>query len=168
MPPARRGLINCDLLTARERKSAVFDSIASFQTDCASVANLARSEVGALGKEESDWRWRIPALAEMRARRAITAPGSVGSYAMDALRLALHCVHRTDSLNEALLAACNMRGDADTVAAITGQIAGALYGVYDIPRPWVEAVERAVGRERRRGPARALPLRSSAASVRSS
>ena len=135
-------LINCTLPTAAERKSAVFDSLADFQTDCASVASLARSEVGADGEQEGDWRWRIPRLAEMGASRALQNPGSVGSFAMDALRLSLHCVHRTDTFPEAVLAAANGRGDADTVAAITGQLAGALYGVEAIPPSWVEAVER--------------------------
>merc|ERR1712151_1348844 len=76
------------------------------------------------------------------ASRIAQDPGYVGSYVMDAMAMALHCVWTTCSLEEAVLKAVNKRGDADTVGAITGQIAGALYGVSSIPEEWVNAVQR--------------------------
>src|SRR5688572_5705712 len=48
----------------------------------------------------------------------------IGSYCMDALAMALHCIYTTDSLVSALLKCANIRGDADSVCAVTGQIAG--------------------------------------------
>lgn len=47
---------------------------------------------------------------------------------MDALAMALHIVTYTSSFKEAILKAVNLGGDADTVGAITGMIAGAYYG----------------------------------------
>ncbi len=41
-----------------------------------------------------------------------------------------------------MLLAANHRGDADSVAAVTGQLAGALYGAGAIPAPWLRAVQR--------------------------
>ncbi len=41
-----------------------------------------------------------------------------------------------------MLLAANHRGDADSVAAVTGQLAGALYGAGAIPAAWVQAVQR--------------------------
>lgn len=41
---------------------------------------------------------------------------------------------------EAVLTAANLGDDADTTAAITGQLAGALHGVNGIPRDWGEKV----------------------------
>jgi ADP-ribosylglycohydrolase len=35
-----------------------------------------------------------------------------------------------------------MRGDADTVGAITGQLAGAIYGLGETPERWRQAVTR--------------------------
>jgi ADP-ribosylglycohydrolase len=43
--------------------------------------------------------------------------------------MALHCVYYSKSSKEALLKVINMGGDADTVAAITGQISGSIFGL---------------------------------------
>lgn len=63
----------------------------------------------------------------------------VGSgYAVASLEAAQWCFHRTDSFEAAVLAAANLGDDADTTAAIVGQIAGAHYGVDGIPMRWRE------------------------------
>lgn len=59
-------------------------------------------------------------------------------YAVQSLEAALLCVARTHSFREAVLAAVNLGDDADTTGAITGQIAGALYGASGIPAGWLE------------------------------
>lgn len=41
---------------------------------------------------------------------------------------ALQCIENTTSFENAVLLAVNLGDDADTTAAITGQIAGAVYG----------------------------------------
>ena len=56
--------------------------------------------------------------------------------------MALHCVWVTDSARDAILLAANHRGDADSVAAVTGALAGALYGASVLPGDWVAAVQR--------------------------
>ncbi len=45
------------------------------------------------------------------------------------------------SFEEALVYAVSLGGDTDTIAAMTGAIAGALHGVDSIPTPWWEALE---------------------------
>lgn len=59
-------------------------------------------------------------------------------YVVDSLEAALWCLGETDSFAEAVLLAANLGDDADTVAAITGQLAGALYGAEGIPTHWRE------------------------------
>jgi ADP-ribosyl-[dinitrogen reductase] hydrolase len=59
-------------------------------------------------------------------------------YVVDSLEAALWCVGRTSSFEAAVLLAANLGDDADTVAAITGQIAGAMYGARSIPQRWLE------------------------------
>jgi ADP-ribosyl-[dinitrogen reductase] hydrolase len=63
----------------------------------------------------------------------------VGSgYAVASLEAALWCFHRTDTFEQAVLEAANLGDDADTTAAIVGQLAGAYYGVERIPRRWLD------------------------------
>lgn len=61
-------------------------------------------------------------------------------YVAHSLEAAIWCVARTGSFAEAVLLAANLGDDADTTAAITGQFAGAIYGLDGIPRAWREKV----------------------------
>ena len=63
-------------------------------------------------------------------------------YVVDSFKAALHCVLTTDSLEDAVIKAVNLGGDADTIGAITGGLAGALYGYDAIPARWLEPLER--------------------------
>lgn len=61
-------------------------------------------------------------------------------YVFHSLEAALWCFANTDSYAEAILCAVNLGDDADTTAAIVGQIAGAFYGVAGIPSAWLTAL----------------------------
>ncbi len=65
-------------------------------------------------------------------RRTIRGSG----YCVAALEAAVWAVARTTSFRSAVLLAANLGEDADTTAAIAGQLAGALYGVASIPQEW--------------------------------
>lgn len=58
-------------------------------------------------------------------------------YVVTSLEAALWCFLHTDSYSDAVLCAANLGDDADTTAAICGQIAGAAYGVDSIPNRWL-------------------------------
>ena len=62
--------------------------------------------------------------------------GSSG-YVVHSLEAALWCFARHDSFEAAVLEAANLGDDADTTAAITGQIAGAFWGRGGIPAHWL-------------------------------
>lgn len=66
-------------------------------------------------------------------------------YVIDCLEAALWCFAQTDSFAEAVLAAANLGDDADTTAAVCGQIAGAYYGLEGVPAHWRERVTMAEG-----------------------
>lgn len=68
-----------------------------------------------------------------KPRDAIRSSG----YSVHSLEAALWCVQATEDFEQAILLAANLGEDADTVAAITGQIAGALHGVDAIPTRWL-------------------------------
>ncbi|MDP4003287.1 ADP-ribosylglycohydrolase family protein [Methylobacterium sp. NEAU K] len=57
-------------------------------------------------------------------------------YVIHTLEAALWAVSETTSFRDAVLLAVNLADDADTVGAVTGQIAGAAYGVSAIPEEW--------------------------------
>jgi len=57
-------------------------------------------------------------------------------YVVDTLEAAVWCVLTTDSYKECVLKAVNLGDDTDTVAAIAGGLAGALYGYDAIPKEW--------------------------------
>lgn len=59
-------------------------------------------------------------------------------YVVDSLEAALWCFWRTESFEQAILTAANLGDDADTTAAICGQVAGAYYGETGIPARWLE------------------------------
>ncbi|MEU2857074.1 ADP-ribosylglycohydrolase family protein [Streptomyces mirabilis] len=53
---------------------------------------------------------------------------------------ALWAVRSTGSYEDAVRAAVDLGGDTDTVAAVTGGLAGAVHGVGGIPEPWMAAL----------------------------
>jgi ADP-ribosyl-[dinitrogen reductase] hydrolase len=58
-------------------------------------------------------------------------------YVVHTLEAALWAVDTTESFEDALLKAVNLGDDADSVGAVTGQIAGARYGLSAIPDRWL-------------------------------
>ena len=57
-------------------------------------------------------------------------------YVVDTLEAAVWCLLTTDSYEACVLKAVNLGEDTDTVAAVAGGLAGALYGYDAIPAPW--------------------------------
>jgi ADP-ribosyl-[dinitrogen reductase] hydrolase len=62
------------------------------------------------------------------------------AYVVASLEAALWCFHHSSSFEEAVLAAANLGEDADTTAAVCGQLAGAHYGAGGIPAGWLECL----------------------------
>ncbi len=58
-------------------------------------------------------------------------------YAVASLEAALWCFMGSETFEEAILMAANLGDDADTTAAVCGQLAGVYYGVQDIPQTWL-------------------------------
>lgn len=61
-------------------------------------------------------------------------------YVVDTLEAAVWCLLTTDSYKDCVLKAVNLGSDTDTVAAISGGLAGALYGYDAIPQEWLETL----------------------------
>ena len=77
---------------------------------------------------------------ELLPREEIRSSG----YVVDTLEAATWCLLTTDSYRACVLKAVNLGGDTDTVAAVAGGLAGALYGYEAIPEAWRDTL---IGRE---------------------
>jgi len=100
---------------------------------------------------EACWNWcrdsPLPVLATLKARGEkyngypVSRP-YFGSYCMDGFAIALYSVAVTSSFHHAIERAVNFLGDADTVGAIAGQIAGAFYGMQAIDQRYVVPIQQ--------------------------
>ncbi|MGU3329458.1 ADP-ribosylglycohydrolase family protein [Methylobacterium mesophilicum] len=68
-----------------------------------------------------------------KARSEIRSSG----YVIHTLEASIWCLSETTTFRDAVLLAVNLGDDADTVGAVTGQLAGAAYGLAAIPQEWV-------------------------------
>jgi ADP-ribosyl-[dinitrogen reductase] hydrolase len=59
-------------------------------------------------------------------------------YCVESLEAALWCFEHASGFEETVLMAANLGDDADTTAAIAGQLAGAFYGMAGIPQHWIK------------------------------
>lgn len=58
-------------------------------------------------------------------------------FAVDTLRCSIYALLNTEDFYDAVVTAVNMGGDADTIGAVTGAIAGLHYGYATLPAIWV-------------------------------
>ena len=63
-------------------------------------------------------------------------------YVIDTLEASLWCIFNTTSYKDAVLKAVNLGDDTDTVGAITGGLAGIIYGYDTIPSEWLEVLAK--------------------------
>ena len=63
-------------------------------------------------------------------------------YVIDTLEASLWCIFNTTNYKDAVLKAVNLGDDANTVGAITGGLAGIIYGYDTIPSEWLEVLAR--------------------------
>lgn len=63
-------------------------------------------------------------------------------YVVDTLEAAVWCLINSASYEEAVLKAVNLGEDTDTVAAVTGGLAGLFYGIEEIPIDWMNVIQK--------------------------
>ncbi len=110
---------------------------------CALLAEMLAEAVSGLPRSRvlrPRNRRRAPAVDALAAGawRGLSRDGiRSGEGAVRTLEAALWSVAGGGSFEEALVTAVNLGGDADTVGAVTGQLAGALWGARAIPERWL-------------------------------
>ena len=63
-------------------------------------------------------------------------------YVLHTLEASIWCLLTTDNYKEAVLKAVNLGEDTDTTSAVTGGLAGLLYGFDNIPEIWLQQIAR--------------------------
>jgi len=63
-------------------------------------------------------------------------------YVLHTLEASIWCILTTDHYKEAVLKAVNLGSDTDTTGAVTGGLAGLLYGFDNIPSNWTKQIAR--------------------------
>jgi ADP-ribosyl-[dinitrogen reductase] hydrolase len=81
---------------------------------------------------------RVTGIARGSFRRKSESEIRGSGYVVASLEAALWAFDRADSFPEAILMAANLGDDADTTAAVCGQVAGAFYGESGIPSHWLD------------------------------
>jgi ADP-ribosylglycohydrolase len=65
-----------------------------------------------------------------------------GGYVIETIEASIWCLLTTNSFKAAVLKAVNLGHDTDTTAAVTGALAGLLYGEENIPESWKQKLAR--------------------------
>ncbi len=71
-------------------------------------------------------------------------PGKATAYIVDTIQTVLHNFFNTDDFETCLIGTVNQGGDADTTGALAGMLAGARYGIRQIPQRWLEGLDQQV------------------------
>jgi len=99
------------------------------------ISHLLKGKNYPLAKEaalESEWSYPLLSAVDHSFSGYSDAGISSGGYVLDTLQAALWSVENGETFREIVLLAANLGDDADTTAAVAGQIAGALHGLSSI------------------------------------
>ena len=86
--------------------------------------------------EETEVKSAVAEVAELRLAELRTS-----AYVLDTLQAALWCFLNCASFEEAVIAGVNLGGDTDTTGAVTGALAGAYWGLSQIPNRWLDVLK---------------------------
>lgn len=101
------------------------------------------------GHKKEDLLHRVSQkVAEDRVKEALLAVENVepsqvwsGAFVLSTLQIALWCFLNKPSFEQAIEEAVNLGGDTDTNAAVCGALAGAYYGISQIPTRWLSGLK---------------------------
>jgi len=118
------------MLDVAQRQSDLTHRNPQCRLIAARLASLMAALVVGRGKVD------IPADIAARSEPEVKSTG----YVVDTFEAAVWAFAHRDGFRDILLRAVNLGDDADTVGAVTGQIAGAAYGLSGIPETWLDVL----------------------------
>jgi ADP-ribosyl-[dinitrogen reductase] hydrolase len=113
---------------------------------CRLLARITCRALLGMSKDEVAWGEResfagAARIVEIARGEYATKPEALirgTGYVVESLEAAMWSFAKTDTFEDAILRAANLGDDADTTAAVCGQVAGAFYGAAGIPKHWLE------------------------------
>ncbi|MCL2011120.1 MAG: ADP-ribosylglycohydrolase family protein, partial [Synergistaceae bacterium] len=111
------------------------------------IYDVIKDEAGGVDGDEIGWRkhWVSEGMKHARKAHEGTTLRPDG-YVLNSLVCAINAIRDTNSFEDALAEMVNLGGDADTIGAITGGLAGAIYGAKAIPQRWIDALDKGLVR----------------------
>ncbi|SOB94753.1 ADP-ribosyl-[dinitrogen reductase] hydrolase [Rhodobacter maris] len=114
-------------------------------SDAACLMLVRASHALIAGAGKAGLRREAEALvAAHRPFRFAPYRGHCSAYVVETLQTVLHHLLAAESFEEAVVAVVNQGGDADTTGALTGMLAGALWGLEALPLRWLEVLDAQV------------------------
>ncbi|RMH18891.1 MAG: ADP-ribosylglycohydrolase family protein [Gammaproteobacteria bacterium] len=135
-PEKRRAIAAAQSRTTHGAPEAIDACVAYADLIADAIDGMPIEQV--LAPREGGYAGRIAEIIAGSWRNKPRSKIESSGYVAHSLEAALWSVGTTSDFREAILAAANLGGDADTTAAIAGQLAGALYGANGIPDDWLE------------------------------
>jgi ADP-ribosyl-[dinitrogen reductase] hydrolase len=120
-------ILNRTIAGLLEDADSSFDDSSSALGDALDAVDDAPSEL-------------VDALAPVAAGDRPSSLETSG-YVVHSLQAALHDALTAVSARDAIVVAVNRGGDADTIGAIAGAVAGARFGASDLPDRWLTAID---------------------------
>jgi ADP-ribosylglycohydrolase len=114
-----------------EEKLAVYNRSQKDVSEYLRSINMSRDETSLFDRLLID---RIDMIPENQIRSS--------GYVLHTLEASIWCLLNTDNYKDAVLKAVNLGQDTDTTGAVTGGLAGLLYGYYSIPGNWLSQLAR--------------------------
>jgi ADP-ribosyl-[dinitrogen reductase] hydrolase len=105
---------------------------------CRALLGKPKDEIALGDKGSFAGAEKIVAVARGDYQRKPAAGVRGSGYVVQSLEAAMWCFMHSDTFERAILTAANLGDDADTTAAVCGQVAGAYYGAAQIPSTWLE------------------------------
>jgi len=108
----------------------------------AALGGGSREEILGIGRDDSHGCPRIHSIARGDYREKQIDDIRTSGYVVHTLEAALWCFSRAEDFRSGALEAANLADDADTTAAVFGQLAGAHWGESAIPANWRNLLAR--------------------------
>ena len=107
------------------------------------INNKSKEDILTFNEEEKSYLHHPDILKVINGSYKIKNRDQIESsgFVIDTLEAALWAFYNTDNFRDSIILSANLARDADTIAAICGQLSGAFYSLENIPEEWIEKIK---------------------------